>query len=422
MTTMPQPAPQTFRAADMPAALEEIERQLGPEALIVSVRQAPVGPAWQVWKKPGVEVVALGAAANAGAPNSGAAELVAQIARQIAAPHAEPAAPASRQKPAPATSSVRPAVQPASWPTIQTKAAPAAAQSQAAIAPASSRASQSQPAASVPTDALATAIHTSLVLATAYDHLLSQGLDLSLARKVVTVCADTLGPAALQDAQRVRWHLEQQLEAYVRTQSSVSVAAQHVICLIGATGCGKTTAAARLARYFGRQQGASMAWIAADTLRAGAIAQARAFADALKLPLRVAYGPDELAQAVTAEQAADLVLVDLPGCNPRSEADVTQLGTLLGALPRRATYWVAAATAKDTDLTEGFASFAPFHLNGLLMTKLDETGTFGPVFNLAWRTRLPLSFFATGPRVLDTLQPAKPESLVRAMFEGEFRA
>ena len=396
MTNLTQPVPQTFRAVDMPAALEEIQRVLGPEALIVSVRQAPVGPAWQVWKKPGVEVVALGTSAPApqlAAPEpqpDAAAQLVAQIAAQMAARKQEPTSK------------------------------PAEAATPEAAAPV--RTSGPLPAVTVTSDAAATAIHASPALSAAYDHLLAQGLDIALARKVVTVCADSIGPSALQDAQRVRWHLEQQLEALLRTQSSISVGAQHVVCLIGASGCGKTTAAARLARYFSRQHGASVAWIAADTMRAGAIAQARAFAEALKLPLRVAYGPEELAQAVAAELAADLLLVDMPGCNPRSEASVTELGTLLAALPRRATYWVAPATAKDGDLIDGYAAFAPFHLNGLLMTKLDETGTFGPVFNLAWRSRLPLSFFASGPRVLDALQPAAPERLVRALFEGAYRA
>jgi flagellar biosynthesis protein FlhF len=436
MTSLSVPVPQTFRAADMPAALEEIQRVLGPEALIVSVRQAPAGAAWQVWKKPGVEVVAMGMnapaalAAAPAAPQTSAADIVAQLARQIATPREGPVAATPTRAEAASAASV---VKPVTWPVARSKTAagagapvmsqptPLASQrSPAASAPA--RASQAPAALQVPSDAVATAIQGAPALASLYDHLLSQGLDLVLARKVVTVCADTIGPEALQDLQRVRWHLEQQLEGYLRTQAAISVAAQHIICLIGATGCGKTTATARLARYFGRQTNSSVAWIAADTMRAGAIAQARAFADALKLPLRVAYGPDELAQAVAAEQTADLVLVDLPGCNPRSEAGVTELGNLLAALPRRATYWVAAATAKETDLTGAYAAFAPFHLNGLLVTKLDETSTFGPVFNLAWRTRLPLSFFATGPRVLDTLQPATPESLVRALFEGEFRA
>ena len=50
-------ATQTFRAPDVMTALEEVQRQLGPEAIIVSVQQVQAGPSWQVWRKPEVEVI-----------------------------------------------------------------------------------------------------------------------------------------------------------------------------------------------------------------------------------------------------------------------------------------------------------------------------------------------------------------------------
>ncbi|HRF47114.1 MAG TPA: hypothetical protein PLC98_05755, partial [Anaerolineales bacterium] len=49
----------TYQAPNMLTALERIQEELGPEALIVSVRQIPGGAAWEVWKKPAVEVVAM---------------------------------------------------------------------------------------------------------------------------------------------------------------------------------------------------------------------------------------------------------------------------------------------------------------------------------------------------------------------------
>lgn len=49
----------TIRAESMMAALETVQKDLGPEALIVSVRQVPGGPIWQVWKNPVIEVVAV---------------------------------------------------------------------------------------------------------------------------------------------------------------------------------------------------------------------------------------------------------------------------------------------------------------------------------------------------------------------------
>ena len=50
---------QTFQAESVTDALQNVQRELGPDALVISVREVPGGPAWQVWRKPMIEVVAL---------------------------------------------------------------------------------------------------------------------------------------------------------------------------------------------------------------------------------------------------------------------------------------------------------------------------------------------------------------------------
>ena len=53
-------------------------------------------------------------------------------------------------------------------------------------------------------------------------------------------------------------------------------------------------------------------------------------------------------------------------------------------------------------------AFEVFRPQQLLFTKLDETGTFGPIFNEAARTGKPLSFFTTGQRIPEDLEAASP--------------
>ena len=49
----------TFRADTMMQALEQIKKDLGQYALVVSARQIPGGQPWQVWRKPVFEVIAV---------------------------------------------------------------------------------------------------------------------------------------------------------------------------------------------------------------------------------------------------------------------------------------------------------------------------------------------------------------------------
>jgi flagellar biosynthesis protein FlhF len=99
---------------------------------------------------------------------------------------------------------------------------------------------------------------------------------------------------------------------------------------------------------------------------------------------------------------------------------VVEIGALLTALDRRLTYLVAPATAKEADLSAALSAFSLFDLKGLVLTKLDETATLGSVFNLAWRSRLPLLYYSAGPRALEDFEPAQAGKLVSALLDGEW--
>lgn len=49
----------TFRAPSMPEALAKVQAELGPDALVLASHKVLSGPAWQVWRGPEIEVLAL---------------------------------------------------------------------------------------------------------------------------------------------------------------------------------------------------------------------------------------------------------------------------------------------------------------------------------------------------------------------------
>jgi flagellar biosynthesis protein FlhF len=192
--------------------------------------------------------------------------------------------------------------------------------------------------------------------------------------------------------------------------------------LIGPSGSGKTSTCAKLAAFYTYSLGKKVSWISADTVRTAAIAEARTYSDALGLPLRLTYTPNEMSDAIEEQEGADLVLIDTPGCNPRQEDRVVELGSFLTRIPNRGTYLVAAATTKETDINQALASFGPFHVKGLIVTKTDETTTFGSIYNIAAHTQTALTFFTTGDQVIGNLRAANSSDLVDAIFKGKFNA
>ena len=70
------------------------------------------------------------------------------------------------------------------------------------------------------------------------------------------------------------------------------------------------------------------------------------------------------------------------------------------------THLVLSCAAKSSDLSNVVDRYGIFRPTKLLFTRLDETGTYGSILNEAARTRLPISFLASGQRIPDDLQPA----------------
>jgi flagellar biosynthesis protein FlhF len=110
------------------------------------------------------------------------------------------------------------------------------------------------------------------------------------------------------------------------------------------------------------------------------------------------------------------VIVDLPGYNPLDEDQISELGGLLTEIPDRCLLLVASASQKETDLIQAAASFGVFGLDGLAVTKLDETATFGSIFNVAMKTGVPLTYFSSGKGADGSLEAASVDRLVRALF------
>ena len=77
---------------------------------------------------------------------------------------------------------------------------------------------------------------------------------------------------------------------------------------------------------------------------------------------------------------------------------------------------------KSADLSRVVDSFEVFRPRRLIFTKLDETGSFGPILNETMRTGKPLSFFTAGQRIPEDLEAATKGRLAELILGGGCRA
>lgn len=357
-----------YVAASLPAAVAQVKKDLGPEAVILEVRRVRA-PGLIGWFRPRrVEVTAAGGEPNARAevpPSSSGQAFV-------------PSAPA----PPPA----------ATWAVAAT--------------------------AFLPTELLPERLRRPYALAREQvTKLVQRGVRLELAQELVERALANVPEDRLADGAALTESLRREMLRLFPSRPAEPLSGR-VFAFIGPTGVGKTTTIAKLAAIYSLQKEKRVAILTQDTYRIAAVDQLKRYAEILRLPLEVLFTPDDLPAALERQGQADLILLDTAGRSPKQGMHLAELRTFLGRCPEIQTVLVVSATTKPDDLELVFERFQPLHPNQLVFTKLDETTSVGSILNLMARAKMPVGYVTNGQNVPDDVEVASPEKLVDMVLGG----
>jgi fused signal recognition particle receptor len=206
-----------------------------------------------------------------------------------------------------------------------------------------------------------------------------------------------------------------------------SPGAPRVLLVVGVNGTGKTTTIGKLA-HLERAAGRRVVLAAADTFRAAAVEQLRAWAARAGAEV-VAHAPgadpaavvyDALDAAVA--RGADTVIVDTAGRLHTKANLMDELSKIRRIINRRLpdaepeTLFVLDATTGQNGLSQAVAFHEAVGLTGIVLTKLDSTSRGGIVFAIVDRLRLPIVDVGVGEQAAD-LVPFDPGAFVAALFD-----
>jgi flagellar biosynthesis protein FlhF len=190
-----------------------------------------------------------------------------------------------------------------------------------------------------------------------------------------------------------------------------------VAMFVGPSGAGKTTTIVKLAAHYRLQENRSVALITLDTCRMAAVEHLRMYAHVLGVPLETAQTTADVVEGIRRHRQASLIMIDTPGFGPHETAQLMNLGGLKDSYGSIETHLVLSATTRMQDLRRTVARHDACAPSRLLFTKLDETAEYGNLFELAYQTTLPLSYWSNGQRVPEDFELADSARLADLLLD-----
>ncbi len=185
--------------------------------------------------------------------------------------------------------------------------------------------------------------------------------------------------------------------------------------LFGPPGAGKTSAVAKLAaRAVVNRTPTTL--VTTDTLRAGAIQQIEAYGERLKLPVKAAKNPADLAAVVDSIAPDQLVLIDTTSVNPYAADDLERLSAYADAIDAERVLTINAGrdALEAHEIATAFQAIGP---QRLIFTGMDMSRRLGSLLTIADGSQAAFSEMSHTPEIVDGIHRINPVKLARLLLE-----
>ena len=187
-----------------------------------------------------------------------------------------------------------------------------------------------------------------------------------------------------------------------------------VLMLVGIQGSGKTTVAAKFARYF-QKRGLKTGLICADTYRPGAYAQLQQLATRINIP---AYGDANAKDSVDIAKKGlkqyedyDIAIIDTSGRHKEETGLIKEMKTLEKTINPDEVILVIDGTIGQQAAIQAKAFHDATPIGSIYVAKLDGSARGGGALSAVATIGVPIKFIGTGEKI-DDIEPFVPSRFV----------
>ena len=385
----------TYKTLSLQEGLENIKRDLGNDALILSTRPITARAPFALFKKPGWEITA------------------ALDEKLVSNPEPSPAtAPALLPvEEAAAKQRVR-----VSNPTLASSAATAAAPARIvkkdpAIDELVGEIAELKKSVRSLTKLIPAKSDSGGVLG----EMIAQGIERDLANHLIATASQG-DPAGSELRERVSRLLADQLT--IAAPAELYAKTPVVSVFVGPTGVGKTTTIAKIAGHAALRMKKKVALISTDLFRVGGHEQLSRLGELLGVPTYSCADITTLKHLVASIDDRNLILIDTAGSSPSDLTRLSRLETVAKEADAKV-HLVISATTRSEDIATIVSRFQRFSPSSVIFTKIDETDCKGALTADLLRHELALSYLTNGQRIPEDLLVPGADELARYVLPVE---
>ena len=201
-----------------------------------------------------------------------------------------------------------------------------------------------------------------------------------------------------------------------------------VMLFVGVNGVGKTTSIGKLAHRY-KQAGKKVMLVAADTFRAGAVAQLAEWGRRVDVPVVTGAEKADPASVVfdgmerAVSEGIDILMIDTAGRLQNKDnlmAELEKIGRIIKRVVPEApheTFLALDASTGQNALVQAkeFSKITP--LTGIVLTKIDGTARGGVVLAIREELNIPVKLIGFGEKI-DDIGEFNSENFMKGLLEG----
>lgn len=259
------------------------------------------------------------------------------------------------------------------------------------------------------------------VLLSYYHKLLKEELDETFVKRLIIQTKKELQDFEWEEEKKVEKTIAMVMERMIQVTGEIPFDTYKTIALVGPTGVGKTTTLAKIGGML-HSKGKQIGFITTDTFRIGAIEQMKIYAELFDVTMKVAKTPEQLKDAIdyfTTAEVVDHILIDTVGRNPMDIDLVDGIKEYMDIIEPDYTGLVMSCTQKTSDMVQIVENFSHLHVSSVILTKMDETATYGSVFNALVKGKCKVSYMTNGQRVPQDIFVATKDGLVDKILNNK---